>query len=95
MKIENVKRVKKSALNSNVNKTVSGLFGVLGMYMLFINLAVYGNLVPLWIVGLSLVALLFLPLTKVEDAQGRQYLAYWGIVFKPLSGEALEEISQR
>ncbi|WP_394222633.1 hypothetical protein [Alteromonas gracilis] len=95
MKIGNVKRVKKSALNSKVNKTVAGLFGVLGIYMLLINLAVYGNVAPLWIVALSVMALLFLPLTKVEDDKGRQYLAYWGIVFKSLNTEAFERVSQR
>lgn len=82
MNITNVKTAKKSAINSKLNKTVVGIFGLLGIYMLIINLAVYGNLIPLWIVVSSLAALGFLPLTKVEDEKGKQYMAYWGLVLK-------------
>lgn len=84
MTLENIKKSKKSAINSKLNKAVAGAFGVLGIYMLIINLAVYGNLIPLWIVASSLVSLMLLPLTKVEDDNGKQYLAYWGLVIKPL-----------
>ncbi len=84
MNVANLKKSKKSAINSKLNKAVAGVFGFLGIYMLIINLAVYGNLIPLWIVASSLALLILLPITKVEDDNGKQYLAYWGLIFKAL-----------
>ena len=58
----------------------------LGFYMLIINLAVYGNLIPLWVILISLASLVFLPLTKVEDGNGKQFLAFWGVAVNQVKG---------
>jgi len=72
-------KVQGASINSAFSKTILAAIGLLGLYMLTINLVVYGNLIPIWLIVLSFVSLLALPLTLVHDEQEKCIYVYWGI----------------
>lgn len=79
-----MQKIKTSAVNKVFNKVVAAIFALLGANMLVINLVVYGNLIPAWIIALTALMIVFIPVTKVIDTEGVKYLSFWGVNVKRL-----------